>query len=254
MMRKPHLPPAYRLITLDTVDSTNAEARRLAAMGEQQAPDGTLVWAQEQTAGRGRRGRKWHSPRGNLYCSLILRPEVPAEKAAQLSFVGALAVCDALSAIGPPGHMIQCKWPNDILLNGDKVGGLLLEAETGGGGTPDWVIMGLGINVAQHPSRVEFSATSLRASGWVVTEIDCLDAFSRHFMTWANTWLDQGFGAIRKNWLWRCKGIGDKIEVRLAKQTMKGIFKDIDQDGALLLKTGRSEHRITAGDVFFVAG
>ncbi|MGH6660451.1 MAG: biotin--[acetyl-CoA-carboxylase] ligase, partial [Rhodospirillales bacterium] len=186
-----------------------------------------------------------------LYCSLILRPEVPAEQAAQLSFVGALAACDALSAISPPGHIVQIKWPNDILLNSEKVGGLLLEAETGGGKTPDWVIMGLGVNVAQHPSNVEFPATSLKASGWTVTEVDCLEAFSRYFMTWANTWLDQGFGAIRKHWLWRCKGIGDKIEVRLANKTMKGVFKDIDQDGALLLKSGKRELRITAGDVFF---
>lgn len=252
-MREPHLPPAYQLITLDTVDSTNAEARRLAVLGEEKAPDGTLIWAKVQTAGRGRRGRKWQSPRGNLYCSMILRPEVPAEQAAQLSFVGGLAACDALSALSPPGHMIQSKWPNDILLNDAKVGGLLLEAETGGGKKPDWVIMGLGINVAEHPAGEEFPATSLKASGWAVTEVDCLEAVSRHFMTWANTWLDQGFGPIRKNWLWRCKGIGDKIEVRLAKKTMKGVFKDIDQDGALLLKTGKREHRITAGDVFFTA-
>ncbi|MBI3113001.1 MAG: biotin--[acetyl-CoA-carboxylase] ligase, partial [Rhodospirillales bacterium] len=175
-MREPHLPPAYRLITLDTVDSTNAEARRLAILGEEKSPDGTLIWAKEQTAGRGRRGRKWQSPKGNLYCSLILRPEVPAEQAAQLSFVGALAACDALNAISPPGHIVQIKWPNDILLNDEKVGGLLLEAETGGGKTPEWVIMGLGINVAQHPSRVEFPATSLKASGWMVTEVDCLEA------------------------------------------------------------------------------
>ncbi len=250
-MREPHLPPAYWLITLDAVDSTNAEARRLAVLGDEKAPDGTLIWAKEQTAGRGRRGRKWQSPKGNLYCSLILRPEAPAEQAAQLSFVGALAACDALSAISPPGHIVQIKWPNDILLNDEKVGGLLLEAETSGGKTPDWVIMGLGINVAQHPSRVEFPATSLKASGWTVTEVDCLEAFSRHFMAWANTWLEQGFGAIRKHWLWRCKGIGDKIEVRLAKKTLRGVFKDIDQDGALLLKSGKRELRITAGDVFF---
>jgi len=253
MMREPHLPPAYRLITLDTVDSTNAEARRLAALGEEQAPDGTLVWAKEQTTGRGRRGRKWESPRGNLYCSLILRPEVPAEQAAQLSFVGALAACDALSALCEPGQIVQCKWPNDILLNGDKIGGLLLEAETGGARAPEWVIMGLGINVARHPANVEFPATSLRASGWEATEVDCLEAFSRHFMTWTNTWLDQGFAAVRKSWLWRCKGIGDKIEVRLANKTMKGVFKDIDADGALLLKSGKREHRIAAGDVFFAA-
>lgn len=254
MMREPNLPPAYRLFSLDTVDSTNAEAKRLAATGEERAPDGTLVWAREQAAGRGRRGRKWQSPKGNLYCSLVLRPEVPLEQAAQLSFVGALAACDALNAVGPPGHMIQCKWPNDILLNGHKVGGLLLEAESGGKKTPEWVIMGLGINVARHPLNVDFPATSLKAEGWTTTEVDCLEAFARHFMTWANSWLDEGFAVIRKNWLSRCKGLGDKIEVRLATETLKGVFKDIDKNGALLLKTGKSERRITAGDVFFAAG
>jgi len=149
------------------------------------------------------------------------------------------------------GALAFIKWPNDILLNSEKVGGLLLESETGGGKTPAWVIMGLGINVAQHPASVEFPATSLKASAWAVSVVDCLEAFCRHFMTWTNTWLDQGFRPIRKNWLWRCKGIGDKIEVRLANKTVKGVFKDIDQDGALLLKTGKREHRITAGDVFF---
>lgn len=254
MMRGPDLPPAYRLFSLDTVDSTNAEARRLARKGEEQAPDGTLVWALEQTAGRGRRGRKWQSPRGNLYCSLILRPDVPIDQTAQLSFVGALAACDALSAIGPAGHMVQCKWPNDILLNDQKVGGLLLEAETGSERTPEWVILGLGINVVSHPLKVDFPATSLKAEGWSVSAVDCLEAFARHFMTWANTWLDGGFAVIRKKWLGRCKGVGDTIEVRLARKTLKGVFTGIDEDGALLLKTAKCEHRITAGDVFFAAG
>ncbi len=254
MMREPNLPPAYRLVSLDTVDSTNAEARRLASKGEAAVPDGTLVWAREQTAGRGRCGRKWHSPKGNLYCSLVLRPEAPIAEASQLSFVGGLAACDALSAIGPAGNVVQCKWPNDILLNGAKVGGLLLEAETTGKSGLEWLILGLGINVASHPPKVEFEATSLRAEGWQVDVVDCLEAFGRHFMTWANTWLEDGFAAVRKNWLWRCKGIGDRIEVRLPKKTLKGTFKDIDEDGALLLAAGKREIRITAGDVFFAAG
>ena len=91
-MRALNLPPAYRLIALDTVDSTNAEAKRLAAKGEAEIPDGTLIVAAEQTAGRGRRGRKWASPRGNLYFSLVLRPEAPLAKAAELSFVASLAL------------------------------------------------------------------------------------------------------------------------------------------------------------------
>ena len=116
MTRRPTLPPAYRLVSLETVDSTNAEAKRLAALGEDEGEDGTLVWARQQTAGRGRRGRQWYSPEGNLHCSLILRPECPVETALQLGFVASLAICDAIARVAQPGHAAWCKWPNVVLL------------------------------------------------------------------------------------------------------------------------------------------
>ncbi len=250
-MREPSLPPVYRLVTLDTVDSTNAEAKRLAAEGEEKAPDGTLVWAKEQTDGRGRRGRKWHSPPGNLYCSLIMRPDVAAAKAAELSFVAGLAIFDALGSVGEPGHQVHLKWPNDVLLNDHKVAGLLLETETGGGEIPDWVILGLGVNVGVFPGDTDFPATSFRAEQWAATEVDFLESFCRHFMVWAGKWLEEGFAPIRKTWLQRCYGLGEEIEVRLDNETLKGVFTDLDEDGALVLKTADGERRITAGDVFF---
>ena len=92
-----------------------------------------------------------------------------------------------------------------------------------------------------------------RAEGWGATEIDCLNAFARHFLKWSNTWLEDGFAPVRKNWLWRCYGLGEEIEVRLEGETLKGVFTDLDEDGALLLKTGDGERRITAGEVFFSA-
>ena len=250
-MREPILPTAYRLVTLETVDSTNAEAKRLAARGEDETPDGTLVWAKEQTAGRGRRGRRWESPPGNLYCSLVLRPEVRLEKAAELSFVAALAVCDALGSIGEPGHQVHCKWPNDVLLNEGKVAGILLEAETGGGDTPEWVVLGVGINIAVFPGDTDVRATSFRAENWGATEVDCLEAFCRHFVLWAGKWLDDGFQPIRKTWLQRCCGKGEEIEVHLDNETLTGVFEDLDDNGALLLKTKDGQRKITAGDVFF---
>ena len=250
-MRKPSIPSVYKLVSLDTVDSTNAEARRLAAEGEEKAPDGTLVWAKEQTDGRGRRGRKWHSPPGNLYCSLIMRPDVAAAKAAELSFVAGLAIFDALGSVGEPGHQVHLKWPNDVLLNDHKVAGLLLETETGGGEIPDWVILGLGVNVGVFPGDTDFPATSFRAEQWAATEVDFLESFCRHFMVWAGKWLEEGFAPIRKNWLQRCYGLGEEIEVRLDNETLKGVFTDLDEDGALVLKTADGERRITAGDVFF---
>jgi BirA family biotin operon repressor/biotin-[acetyl-CoA-carboxylase] ligase len=252
-MRQPELPSAYRLVCLDTVDSTNAEARRLAALGEDETPDGTLIWAKEQTAGRGRRGRKWSSPPGNLYCSLVLRPDVAVTKAAEFSFIAALAVFDTLGTVGEPGHNVHCKWPNDVLLNDKKVAGILLETETGADGRPDWVILGVGINVGIFPGDTDFPATSLRAENFAATEVDCLDSFCRHFLKWTNTWLEDGFAPIRKNWLWHCFGLGEEIEVRLEGETLTGVFTDLDEDGALLLKTGDGERRIAAGDVFFAS-
>ena len=253
-MRPLDLPHAYRLVNLETVDSTNAEAKRLAKKGEDETPDGTLIVAEQQTAGRGRRGRKGHSPKGNLYFSLVLRPEVPLARAAELSFVAALALYDALVSIGPAGFLVHCKWPNDLLLNEHKVAGILLEAETGGKAVPDWLILGVGVNVADFPKKADFPASGLQAQGWSVSPEDCLEAFCRHFMVWTNTWLDDGFPPIRKNWLWRCWGKGEKIEVRLADKTVKGVFTDLDEDGALLLNTGKGQRKITAGDVFFPKG
>lgn len=258
-MQQPDLPSAYRLVSLEAVGSTNDEAKRLAAEGEETAPDGTIIWAKEQTAGRGRRGRKWVSPPGNLYCSLVLRPGVPVAKAAELGFVAALAIYDTLGTIGEPGHQVHCKWPNDILLNDRKVAGILLEAETGPGAgdapgdrnVPEWVILGLGVNVGVFPGDTDFPATSFRAESLNATEIDCLNGFARHFLKWTNTWLGDGFAPIRKNWLWRCHGLGEEIEVRLEGETLTGVFTDIDEDGALLLKTGDGMRKITAGDVFF---
>jgi len=252
-MREPDLPSAYRLVSLETVDSTNAEARRLAALGEAETPDGTLVWAKEQTAGHGRRGREWSSPPGNLYCSLVLRPDVAITKAAEFSFIAALAVFDMLGTIGEAGHNVHCKWPNDVLLNDHKVAGILLETEAGAGENPDWIILGVGVNVAVFPGDTGFPTTSLRAESFSATEVDCLNSFCRHFLKWTNTWREDGFAPIRKNWLWRCQGLGEEIEVRLENETLSGVFTDIDEDGALLLKCGDAERRITAGDVFFPA-
>ena len=139
---------------------------------------------------------------------------------------------------------LTLKWPNDVLLNDRKVAGLLLEAETGGGDIPDWVILGLGVNVGVFPGDTDFPATSLRAEHWSATEVDCLESFCRHFKSWSGKWLEEGFAPIRKTWLWRCFGLGEEIEVRLDDETVKGVFTDLDEDGALVLKTADGERRI----------
>jgi BirA family biotin operon repressor/biotin-[acetyl-CoA-carboxylase] ligase len=243
------LPPAYRLVSLETVGSTNDEAKRLAREG---AEDGTLVWAREQTKGRGRSGRSWASPPGNLYLSLVLRPDCAPADAAQLGFVAALGAGAALAQVLPPMIDLRYKWPNDILLNRRKVAGILLETESAASGRLEWLVLGLGINVAQRPAETAFPATSLHEEGATEATVEAaLEAFSRHFMNWVNRWLDDGFAPVREAWRTSAIGIGEAIRVRLPNEEIDGIFEDIDADGALLLRVGGAVRRITAGDVFF---
>lgn len=246
------LPPGYQLVALDSVDSTNEEAKRLAGQG---AEDGTIVWALEQTAGRGRRGRSWVSPRGNLYASLLLCPECPAPQAAQLSFVAALGLHDAVAGVVPPMAELACKWPNDLLLNGRKVAGILLESRMSGERADDpvdWLIIGMGVNIATFPEASEFPATSLAAEGAPALEPGALlESYARHFLVWLDRWLNEGFEPIRTEWLAHARGRGEAVTVRLTGETLQGTFVDLDADGALVVETGDGRRRITAGDVFF---
>ncbi len=245
------LPPAYLLVTRETVDSTNDEAKRLARAG---AEDGTLVWARSQTAGRGRGGRSWVSPPGNLYFSLVLRPACAPAQAAELAFVAALGVGNALGAVLPPLSEVRYKWPNDVLLNERKVAGILLETESAAGGELDWLVLGIGINIASHPEDAGFPATNLEfESGIKQDSAEVLAAFARHFLVWVNRWLDEGFAPVRAAWMAQAMGIGERIRVRLPTETLRGKFVDLEPDGRLVLDLGGKGgvRRISAGDVFF---
>ncbi len=242
------LPSPYNLIVLDSIDSTNEEARRLAADG---APEGTVVWAREQTAGRGRRGRAWVSGAGNLYCSILLRPDCHAFKAMQLSFIASLGMAEAVASVLPKGTFVNCKWPNDVLVEGRKISGLLLESQTVPLGGMDWLIIGAGLNIDDYPRDVEFPATSLkREGGGEVTAEIMLETFCLRFLAGFVTWKNLGFEPARKAWLRRAAWLGEEITVRLERETLKGTFSRLDKDGALILTQQGEERRITAGDVF----
>jgi BirA family biotin operon repressor/biotin-[acetyl-CoA-carboxylase] ligase len=248
------LPSAYRLIAFDSLASSNEEARRLAEEG---AEDGTLVWTREQTAGRGRQGRIWQSPPGNLYFSLILRPECPLRRAVQLGFAASLAMADAIGAVAPPLVEVTFKWPNDLLANGRKAAGLLMEGKGGAEGELDWLIIGMGVNVKSFPKDTEFPATSLSFEGCgpQVTDRALLEAFARHFLAWVNRWLEDGFEPLRKAWLRHAEGIGQEIRVRLPGETLSGIFEDLDAEGHLMLRLAEGgARRVSVGDVFFGSG
>jgi BirA family transcriptional regulator, biotin operon repressor / biotin---[acetyl-CoA-carboxylase] ligase len=246
----PGLPPEYRLVAYESVGSTNDEAKRLAR--DEGAAHGTLVWSLKQEAGRGRRGRVWTSPEGNLYASLILRPSCPAATAAQLSFVTAGALADAVQPLLPEAEAC-CKWPNDLLLDNAKAAGILLESETDGAGGVEWLVLGVGVNVQHHPTDAGYPATSLSNEGARVIDPGLvLVRFVQAFQSWYKVWTDEGFGAIREGWLQYARGLGQQITVRLDRETLIGVFADLDGDGALLLDLPSGERRrITAGDVFF---
>lgn len=248
---RPRLPPAYRLVALDEVDSTNEEAKRLAAAG---AEDGTLVWARSQTAGRGRRGRSWDSPAGNLFLSLVLRPDCGPAEAAQLGFVAALGVGDGVGSVAPPLIEVRYKWPNDVLFNDRKGAGILLESQLLPDGGLDWLVLGVGVNVKAYPKDSDFPATSLQFEGAPpgLSEVALLEAFGRHFLSWTNRWLVDGFAPIRRAWLAHAYGLGEVITVNLPRESLRGTFRDLDQDGVLLLEQANGKlRRIAAGDVHF---
>ncbi len=242
------LPSPYKLLAYDSIDSTNEEAKRLAESG---AAEGIVVWAKEQTAGRGRRGREWASQSGNLYCSLLLRPQCHAFKAMQLSFIAAVGMADAIAAVLPKGTFVNCKWPNDVLVEGRKVSGILLESQSLSLGGMDWLVIGAGLNIDSYPEDVEFPATSLDREGAKdVTVEKMLEAFCLRFLAGWVTWKNLGFQPARKAWLRRAAWLGQEITVRLENETLKGEFKALDKDGALILLQDGNERRITAGDVF----
>jgi BirA family biotin operon repressor/biotin-[acetyl-CoA-carboxylase] ligase len=235
----PVLPDGWTLVALQSVGSTNDEAARLADHG---APEGTVVWAREQTGGRGRRGRRWASPVGNLYSSTILRPACPAQRAAELGFVAALAVADIVS----PGRSVRVKWPNDVLVDGGKVAGILPESAIGQDGKAEHVVMGIGVNVGFAPQLPEMRYPAAMLGGTVEEALGKLVAALAARL---GQWRRAGFESIRADWLARAGPIGLEVDVRLGEELVRGRFGGIDHDGALLLDTPVGPRKIVAGEL-----
>jgi BirA family biotin operon repressor/biotin-[acetyl-CoA-carboxylase] ligase len=202
-----------------------------------------------QEAGRGRRGRAWSSPAGNLYASLLLTDPAPPAIAAQLSFVAALALHDAVAECAPQlGPALKVKWPNDLLLGSAKIAGILIEAETG---PPFTTVIGMGVNCASHPPDTLYAATDLKAAGALVTAEVLLQALARTMQTRLAQWdRGGGFAAIRSAWLKRAAGLGGDIRVRLPEREFSGLFEGLDDDGRLLVRGENGVTAVTAGEVF----
>ena len=242
------LPSGWRLDVLPEIDSTNTEVLRRAGQGE---AEGLAVRADVQTAGRGRRGRHWESPKGNLYLSVLV--DAPPPTAGQVGFVTGLALFDALEIEADQDLTpLRFKWPNDLVFNGSKVAGLLLEAVPG----RDQVVVGIGVNVV--PTQVEDALYPVGSMAVVDAPINIEHLAARvcvALQSWLETWRAVGFHPLRKIWLARAEGLIQHITVQLPNETLEGTFRGLTDDGALILDQDDAVQRIVpAGDVFFPRG
>ena len=242
------LPAPFVLVDLDTVASTNDEAMTRAAAG---APAWTVVRARCQTAGRGRRGKSFASPEGNSYTSFILRPRGAPGEVAQIALVAGLATAEAISAVAPNLPTARCKWPNDVLVAGHKVCGILVEASSSGDRV-DHVVVGIGINLSSHPDLPGLrigDLGSLGASG--IGRDIVLAALAERLHARCEGWQQQGFGALRQDWLARAAGLGRTVRIEDGARSMAGELVDIDGEGALVLAgPDRTRHRVVSGSLF----
>ena len=255
----------FRLEAHDAVGSTNALALERAMAGD---PGKLWVVSKKQESGRGRRGRAWATPEGNLAATLLKVLDHDLQHAATLGFVAGLALADALDAIAPNARIsvgvdggsgqgvkrFELKWPNDVLASGAKLAGILLESTLLGQGRLA-IAIGIGVNVVAHPTDVPYPATSLASLGAGVDAetlfLALSDAWSENERIWAG---GRGLAAIRKRWLARAAGLGSEVAVRIEGNVVRGVFETIDEDCRFVIRDAKGETvKIAAGDVHFGA-
>ena len=246
----PQLPSQYDLVQLARVGSVMEEAANRARDG---AEEGTLIWALEQHDARTRRGDRWYSPPGNLYCSLILRPDVAVDRCGQLAYVAALSAGSALAGLLSPMTGLRYGWPNDLLINDLRAGQIMLAASGGHSDPYEWLTLGVMINVEQHPPNPEPEEyNSVHASGAPeVTAVQVLEDFARYFLNWINRWAEDGFEPILRQWQIRADCAGEDMELRMGDQCLRGRVVEVDELGRLVIATPEQvEHRISINEYF----
>lgn len=239
-----------RHIALGDVGSTNSEAMARARAGD---PGNLWVTARRQLEGRGRRGRPWVSEEGNLYASLLLVDPAPAMRLGTLPLVAAVAVYRALRPLfASTPQALAIKWPNDILVDGRKINGILLESESLPGGRMA-VVIGCGVNCRHHPANPAYPATDLADCGIDMDPQRLFVALAHEMATTLLQWnRGAGFDVVREAWLRGARGLGERVTVNLHDGQVTGVFEDIDADGYLCLLTENgARRRISAGDLFF---
>ncbi|WP_428645148.1 biotin--[acetyl-CoA-carboxylase] ligase [Roseibium sp.] len=253
MSDQPHERPApgapdFRVEEHESVGSTNSLCFDRARGGH----SGNLwIRAGMQTEGRGRRGRDWESPSGNLFASLLLIDPQPSERIGELPLAAAVALADAVDKAAGTLQLVSLKWPNDLLVDGAKLSGILLEAEILSDGRQA-VVLGFGVNCVSHPPLSLYPATDLRSLGFQVSAERLFDVLPGILADLLAAWRQPGgFGTIRRSWLSRAAHLGKPITVKTAQEDISGIFADLDERGHLVLKQDDGRQRtIYAGDVF----
>jgi len=235
----------WRVQVIGTTPSTQDTVRALADAGE---PEGMAIQALQQTKGRGRHGNDWASPMGNLYMSLLLRPSCKADKAGQMAFVVALALSEAMGEVMEPSHTKTLKWPNDILIDGKKISGILLETKLDKHDRVDYLIIGTGVNIFAAPEGAT-GLDQIKKEPVFVNKFR--DLYLQKLLDYYTSWQNKGFAPIREAWLKQAHGLDQNMKIRLPEITYEGVFEGIDENGALLAKIDGTQRSFTAGEVHF---
>ncbi len=249
---RPAWPGGVGRLIFGAIDSTNAEGLRLAPTLTGPA----WLLAEEQTAGRGRRARPWASPKGNFHATLVMAPREAADQVALRSFAAALALRDAFVALTGEPAAFALKWPNDVLLNGGKVAGILLESVAVGAGVAHLAI-GVGVNLIAAPDARLLEPGALRAvtlleeTGLRVAPKTFLDHLAPAYAGWEAMFVAEGFAPLRAAWLSHAARLGEVIRARTGTQSREGRFETVDDSGALILGTTQGRVAIPAAEVFF---
>lgn len=221
-------------------------------LANENAPEGTVIQSMIQTGGRGRQGNEWISPMGNLYMSFILRPMCTPDLAGQISFVIGLALSAAMDPYVTAEHKKTLKWPNDILIDGQKCAGILLESSLTSGGLVESLVVGMGVNI--HAAPEDRIGLQQVAGDKRLAVHRFRDEVLVHVANYYEGWKSAGFEPVRRDWLKQGHGLNHKISARLPDRTLKGIFRDIDPSGALLLEDNEGKTiAVRAGEVYFGA-
>jgi BirA family biotin operon repressor/biotin-[acetyl-CoA-carboxylase] ligase len=238
---------AFRLECHEVLDSTSTLLKQRAEAGE---AEGLAIQALRQSAGRGRQGRGWDSPAGNLYISVLLRPAVPLRDAPQWSFVAAVALADTIKTLLPEAAKLTLKWPNDLLLDGAKAAGILVETGVVPSQALDWICIGMGVNIATKPSLPDRATACLAEYLPAPPAPEVLAArLLQHLAHWHDLRLAQGFAPIRDAWLRHAPATGAPVSVKRDGALIEGSFAGLSPEGGLLLAKGREVQLILAGEI-----